>query len=470
VTRQRTVPFALLYLHHELRRRSRQAVLTAAGLAVGVGMLVTVTAAAAGVSNAQTAVLHSLYGIGTDVTVTKAPPPASSSGGGLVTPGKTAETLNTLGVVPGLGTIDADSAQAVARLAGVASAAAGLALTDSVFHVPAARDVGSVGLGSVTSFAVDGVDLRHLGLGPFSSGNISQGRTFSPSDFGTNVAVADSGYATAHRLRAGATVNIAGQNFTVVGITSQAQGAGAADVYIPLDRAQAVGRFHGTSALTGELSTIYVAVANASDVSAVRREISGLLPTATVTSSASLAHQVSGSLASAASLATDLGRWLAIAVLFATFVLAVLLVSAAVTRRVRDLGTLKALGWNSGRIICQLMAEAMVVGVLGALTGVGIGYGGAALIGVLAPPLAATVAQNPGSSPPQGVSINGGTIHSVIIPGAQHTITVSLHAPVDLSTVAIGLLLALAGALAAGSYGAWRATRLSPAQALVDVT
>jgi len=68
--------FFLTYLGRELRRRLRQTIVTALGLAVGVGLVLTVTAATTGVKNAQAAVLQALYGIGTDVTVTtEAPPP-----------------------------------------------------------------------------------------------------------------------------------------------------------------------------------------------------------------------------------------------------------------------------------------------------------------------------------------------------------------------------------------------------------
>lgn len=59
------------YIYRELRRRHRQALLTAVGLAVGVGLVVAVTAYADGVAQAQDEVLHSLYGVGTDITVTQ---------------------------------------------------------------------------------------------------------------------------------------------------------------------------------------------------------------------------------------------------------------------------------------------------------------------------------------------------------------------------------------------------------------
>ena len=63
----------ITYLLRELRRRMRQAIFVAAGLALGIGLVITVIAASSGVSASQGAVLHSLYGVGTDVTVTQAP-------------------------------------------------------------------------------------------------------------------------------------------------------------------------------------------------------------------------------------------------------------------------------------------------------------------------------------------------------------------------------------------------------------
>src|SRR6202451_2652760 len=69
------------YLRRELRRRMRQAVFIALGLALGGGLVITVTAASSGVKNAQGTVLHALYGVGTDVTVTKTPAAGSNTPG-----------------------------------------------------------------------------------------------------------------------------------------------------------------------------------------------------------------------------------------------------------------------------------------------------------------------------------------------------------------------------------------------------
>src|SRR5580704_11795142 len=68
--------FFATYLRRELRRRMRQAIFVALGLAVGIGLVVTVSAASAGVKKAESSVLASLYGVGTDVTVTGEAPQA----------------------------------------------------------------------------------------------------------------------------------------------------------------------------------------------------------------------------------------------------------------------------------------------------------------------------------------------------------------------------------------------------------
>src|SRR5947207_1001549 len=70
--------FFMTYLLRGLRGRMRQLVFVAAGLAVGVAAVVTLTAASTGVSQAQAAVLHSLYGVGTDISVTTEAPAGGS--------------------------------------------------------------------------------------------------------------------------------------------------------------------------------------------------------------------------------------------------------------------------------------------------------------------------------------------------------------------------------------------------------
>ena len=70
------------YIRRELRRRLKQSLVIALGLALGIALVITVSSASAGVKNAQRQVLHSLYGVGTDMTVTRTATAARSARSG----------------------------------------------------------------------------------------------------------------------------------------------------------------------------------------------------------------------------------------------------------------------------------------------------------------------------------------------------------------------------------------------------
>jgi putative ABC transport system permease protein len=466
--------FYLKYLRRELGQRARQAALTALGLALGIGLVITVTATASGVRAAQGTVEHALYGVGTDLTVTRAPAapkagqappgmiaigPGGSASGGYQS-GNTMENLQN----PDLGTLAYSSVAQVAKLRGVSAAAGGLTLNDFKVTLPSGGPGGGAAPTPQT-FSLEGVDLEHPTLGPLSAGTITAGRALSRSEADSDVAVVDSGYATAQNLHVGSTLTIVGQRFTVTGIVTQPQGSNPPQVYIPLARAQAL--YAASNQAPGDLiNTIYVNSASAADVASVQIQISRLLPAATVTSAGSLAGQVTGSLASTSSLANDLGRWLAVMVLIAAFAVASLLTLGAVARRAREFGTLKALGWRSRRIIAQVLGESLAVGILGGAAGIGLGYGAAWVITAIAPRLSATVGAPPATARQSGAPFLGGHVSGATAP---HTVPVLLTAPVPASIVVVAVTLALAGGLLSGSFGSWRIAKLRPAAALSRV-
>lgn len=502
------------YLRRELRRRMRQATFIALGLALGIGLVITVTAASTGVKNAQGTVLHSLYGVGTDITVTKAPSAGSggpgSFGFGFRTgtgqrpqPGTKINVENLRG--GGLGAMSSSSVAAIASMRNVAAAAGGLTSTDTKITgtIPAINfGGGGGGPGSgggpggggsgdggqnfrssftPTSFSVDGVDLATGELGPLSDGKLSSGKTFTSADANSHVAVLDSNYATSNKLKTGDTITVDKTSFSVIGIVNEPSGANPVDVYIPLDVAQSL------AGMKNQVNTIYVTTNSASNIGPVASAVGKAVPGSTVTTSSSLANQVTGSLSSASSLANNLGKWLAIAVLIAAFLLASLLTMAAVSRRIREFGTLKALGWCSRRVIGQVMGESIAVGLIGGIAGVGLGFAGAAIVSKVAPSLSATVGPTTGSATPGGARTFGGGPGGGPFGGgpgagpggggfrfgraadAAHTVAVSLSAPVTMTAIIAAVVLAIAGGLIAGSFGGWRAARLRPAAALSKV-
>jgi putative ABC transport system permease protein len=468
--------FFFTYLRRELRRRMRQAVVTALGLALGIGLVITVTALSSGVRSAQGKVLGALFGVGTDITVTTPTTPAPGGGMAQITPEPYVQHSDTLGS-PTQGTLDASAVAAIARLRDVSAAAGGLVLTEIKGTIPADNAPPPPSFQPPVQIGVTGVDLGHEQLGPLAAARLVSGRAFAAGQADADVAVADSAYAAAHGLKTGSAVTIAGARFTVIGIVRQAPGSNAPELYIPLARAQALAS--SPVSLKNKVNTIYVQAASAADVGTVTGEISRLLPSATVTNSASLAAGVAGSLKTTAQLARSLGTWLAVLALLAAVAVASLLTLAAVGRRVREFGTLKALGWRSGRITAQVMGETIAMGIAGAAAGIALGLGGALAATAAAPKLTATVqTANSGHGGFGGSLGAGGAIFSGTIggpvqtfanPNATHTVAVPFTAPVTTGAIVLAVILAIAAAVVAGSLGGWRISQLRPAEALARV-
>jgi ABC-type antimicrobial peptide transport system permease subunit len=505
------------YLRRELRRRMRQAIFISVGLALGIGLVITVTAASSGVKAAQGTVLQNLYGVGTAATVTKAPTAGSFGTGNRnfnFKPGATVK-IDDLTATRSLGTLDDSVITTISKLHGVAGVSGALTAddVDTTFKIPdfssgGGGGGGTGGFGGGTgrgggggfrgpggfnagnAVSVDGIDLASSAqaLGPLSNGNLTSGRTLKSSDANSDVAVIDSSYAKSASLKVGSDVTLASTKFKVVGIVTEPASDSSADVYVPLARAQAL------SSMTGKVNTIYVAADSSSDITAVQKEIQKAVPGSTVTTSADLASEVTGSLSSASTLANNLGKWLAIAVLIAAFLLASLLTMSAVSRRVREFGTLKALGWRSRRVIGQVMGESVAMGIIGGVVGIGLGFLGAKIVEHVSPSLTASVGPTTGSATPGGARTfggggfggggggfggggGGGGTGGGGFPGggrfrtaaAAHATTVHLTAPVTLNIIILAVVLAVAGGLIAGMLGGWRAARLRPAAALARV-
>lgn len=483
------------YLRRELRRRRKAALVVASGLALGIALVIVVSSVSSGMGKAQDKVLQSLYGLGTDMTVTKAAQPQASSSDrprfrfDAQDSGSDAEQSSDRVMVQGFQTLSAATVTKVDGQTGVSDAVGGLSLqvikingqfTRGQFQQNgngggeggSGRKGGGTGQPQgevrgggadfdVNNYSVFGTDVTKAALGPLTSSRITSGRTFTSAEANAKVAVLDSAYAKEKKLKVGSTVTIKSVKFKVIGVATADSGDAAANVYIPLTQAQTL------SDSKNKVTTIYVKATDSQKIDSVKSTIQKNISGTTVTTSADLADTVSGSLSTASSLATNVGRWLSIAVLVAAFLVAGLLTSSAVSRRVREFGTLKALGWKSGRVTRQVVGEAMVNGLLGGALGIALGLAGAYVVTAISPTLQAQLGGGGGGGGTGGPGGGGGGFGGGFgRQAAAKTLDVSLTAPVSLTTVSIAVGLAVAGGLIAGAFGGWRASRLRPADAL----
>ncbi|ROS63980.1 FtsX-like permease family protein [Curtobacterium sp. PhB172] len=515
----------LTYLRRELTNRKKQTVIIAIGMALAIALVVIVSSIAGGVKAAQSSVLQSVYGVGTDITVTKTTTPSASgsgrpsfdfgsqSGDDSDSSGSTDLSQSRLAVARGTSTLSATNLTTVTGTDGVKAATGVLTLENSTFsgqvqqstdgsstdssssdssstdsstqQGPPSGDSGQgggFGGGSfnVDSFTVTGIPVSGDAVGPLTSTELTKGRTFTAKDAGKDVVVLDASYAKSESKAVGDTVDIGGTDFEVIGIVTSTGSSSTtgSNTYIPLDTAQAL------ADLDGKVTSIYVSAESSSDVSAIKTALQQKLTTATVSTESDLASSVSGSLSTASSLVSNLGTWLSIVVLAAAFLIAILFTISGVTRRTREFGTLKAIGWSNGRITRQVAGESLVQGLIGGVLGAAAGLIGILVVNVISPTISASASSTTGGGGAGGGGMPGGAATAAAGSGTTggapaggfgggastaSTTDVVLHAPVTVEVILLAIGLAILGGLIAGALGGWRASKLRPAEALRSV-
>jgi ABC-type antimicrobial peptide transport system permease subunit len=498
--------FHLSYMLAELRRRRSRTILTALGLAVGVGLVVSVNALSTGLDRAQSSVLAPLTGVGTDMSVTR---PIKLSVNGGVFGQLSTKQQNRLrqqtapgarfgfnGAKPG-SKIDSDAANSpqvsfsdarvgsMASLANVSGAAGYLTLdvnhiTGTVPKVkivqpPAGSSSGGTlqsdgqpgfgGFGNssikFSSRTVTGIDQTQPSLAPVTPSQIVTGSYFD-SVGGAYQAIVSQSYAHSNDIAVGDTITLFGKDFTVVGISKAPLGGTSSNIYVELTALQKLAGY------TGEINGVNVRAAGSGDVSAVASAIKSGFKGSSVTTAADLAKRVGGSLTDAKNLSSALGTALEAVGLLAAVLIACLLTLSSVSKRVREIGTLKALGWSKASVVRQISGESLLQGLLGGVIGAAVGVAGAAAINAVGWTLKASVAAASAQTGPRGPGGFGLGPAAASSPTAGSQL-VKITTSVDFTLLLVAIGLAVAGGLISGAVGGLRAARLRPAAALRTV-
>jgi ABC-type antimicrobial peptide transport system permease subunit len=310
---------------------------------------------------------------------------------------------------------------------------------------------------STSTYTVAGVNPANTTSGLVTKAQLVKGTWLSttPSVAKTEVLVTTA-YASQKGLKVDDTLTINKVGYKIVGLVNPTLTGDVSDLYFSISNLQTL------STNTNRINEVLVSVANAKDVKGVAQAIKKALPGATVLTSASLADQVTGSLSNARKLANDLGGALALVVLLAAFLIAGLLTLSSVSKRVREIGSLRAIGWSRGRVVRQIMAETLGIGIVGGVMGIALGAVICLIIGAVGPGLSVTST---------GLAVGASKVSGLLGQTTSATVaqTVHLTAPIHPLTIVIAFAGALFGGLIAGAVGGWRAARLSPASALRDL-
>ncbi len=307
---------------------------------------------------------------------------------------------------------------------------------------------------TVPDYDIEGIPLTSDLVNNYSilPTNITQGRNLQAGDSG--VVLLSENNSAYFGVGVGASVNILGQSFTVVGIHGTSSVSDRLTLYMNLSDAQAL------TGNVGYITDLRVFAASADVVSQVATSISSLHPELQVTTAQDrlTALQTEQSTYTAALTnaqnsinATQTTAIEEIVVVVAATSLIVLFVMLYTVReRTKEIGTLKAIGFSSWNVMGQFILEGVLLSTIAGLVGIAIGV-------VAAPTLSALVL-SPTSA--LGNTAVRGAGFARLIPGLDVPATLTLQ------LILIGFLGAIALGALGSLYPAWRAAKIRPAEAM----
>jgi ABC-type antimicrobial peptide transport system permease subunit len=273
--------------------------------------------------------------------------------------------------------------------------------------------------------------------------NVTNGRILGPTDENSTAAIVSQPYASANSLVVGSSLNVDGHEFHIVGVFSST----CYTMVLPYPA--------GASALgVTDASLVYVYVNQYQNVNSVVSSIQSQLGSSfTVQVLANADRNTLQSSISSILFGSQFGQYATLASGAAVMVVVMMLV---MSRRTKEIGILKTLGYSNGRILGQILSESLIIALLGLPL--------ALLVSLIAgPSIAQSLLGNIGQLNPLGSSTPPGAVRegSGGNPLLQH-----VQFAVTPEVLVLGITITISFGLIGAFYPAIKALLLRPTEAL----
>lgn len=312
------------------------------------------------------------------------------------------------------------------------------------------QDVGPISTDIKTeNYTVAGVDTAKNKIGLILPDHVTAGKYFDAA----NQIIVSQSFAQKKSIKVGDKFTLGKKEFTVVGLVDPKLYSNTADLYLPLADLQTL------AGRDNRINVLLVKSANSSSVAETSKKLTGLFAGAKTTDSSDTAKKVSGSLMSAANLTNRFIGVTSVIVVLAAFIIVSLLTILSVNKRVREIGTLKAIGWKNSTIVRQILMENVMTGIFGAILGIGLGLLGVYILNKFNISLSASIASSNAAEGMMRRFIRGGE-------NADVTTMVDLQIAYSYIILAWGAGIAVIGSIMAGGLAAFKSSRMRAQEAL----
>jgi putative ABC transport system permease protein len=305
---------------------------------------------------------------------------------------------------------------------------------------------GSFGCGSASNpgiLAEDTTSQIKLIISASGAGvvSITSGRNLDPSDENSTSAVVSEQYASANNLIVGSSININGKEFEIVGIFSQT----CYTIILPYPAAV-------TALGVSDASVIYVYVNQYQNMNSVLSSLQSQLGSSfNIQILANADRNALQNGISSIMFGSQFGEY---ATLASGAVIMVVVMMLVMSRRTKEIGLLKTLGFNNSRILGQILSESIVIALLGLPL--------ALLVSLVAgPAIAQSLLGNIGQLNPLSSNLSGAVRGSGGNPLLQH-----VQFAITPEVLILGISVTLAFGFLGAFYPAVKALLLRPTEAL----
>ncbi len=202
------------------------------------------------------------------------------------------------------------------------------------------------------------------GVGYLKASDISKGRYFTKQDANAKVAILRSDFARKNNLDVGGTLKMLDTDYKVIGIGWPSLAANAPEVYVPLAALQ------DQLNAKGIVNMVFIKARSGADTQYLKRELARIFPDAELSDNNELARVVKPAVRGSAAVLAKFSQVLSVALLLSAIGIIILLGISSVSKRAKEIATLRAMGWPSRKVSWYLVLDIVLKVAFGMVVGI----------------------------------------------------------------------------------------------------